>query len=262
MERQAMKDILEVREGIDLVVLAGARQVGEDCRCPAITVAPEESPVPAVRLSSAWANGFTGRSCRVRGEARVLSGLRGLTRVGKTAPDHSPPLERITNHSQRPWYEEGPPRGGRLREVALVGGVEISPTTAVLSRSRRAPHGRSAEAIARSRSGCRVQLALPGDSRRIARSSSGPQPEAVASCRVIIRRVPCGPARASHRLKVSAHPGSGWTAPAGSRGSGRRSCLRRDAGDRPGREGAPGPPGGRRPGTPSPGPARPSPVRG
>ncbi len=64
--------------------------------------------------------------------------------VHSTRADYFPVVERlvpgsgacyyigtaITNHGQRPWYEEGP-RGGRLREVAPVGDVDVTETQAL-----------------------------------------------------------------------------------------------------------------------------------
>jgi len=47
MGRQATEDILEVGEGVDVVVLAGADQGVEDCRRSAATVASQERPVAA-----------------------------------------------------------------------------------------------------------------------------------------------------------------------------------------------------------------------
>jgi hypothetical protein len=45
MRRQAVEDVLEVREGIDIVVLAGPGEGIEDRRRPAAAVAPEEGPI-------------------------------------------------------------------------------------------------------------------------------------------------------------------------------------------------------------------------
>ena len=83
------------------------------------------------------------------------------------------PLTLIINHGQRPWYWEGPPEGGRLREVAPVGGVE-------LERSRFLPgtdrgfsvddefqaHPMPCESLSK-------VLTRMGRARRIARSSWG-----------------------------------------------------------------------------------------
>jgi hypothetical protein len=44
MGRQTSEDVLEVREGIDIVVLAGAGQGVEDRCRPAAAVAAQESP--------------------------------------------------------------------------------------------------------------------------------------------------------------------------------------------------------------------------
>jgi hypothetical protein len=53
MRRQATEDVLEVREGIDPVVLAGTGEGVEDRRRPAPAVAPEEGPVATIMPSSA-----------------------------------------------------------------------------------------------------------------------------------------------------------------------------------------------------------------
>ena len=53
MGRQATEDILEVGEGVDVVVLAGADQGVEDCRRSAATVASQERPVAPLMPSSA-----------------------------------------------------------------------------------------------------------------------------------------------------------------------------------------------------------------
>src|SRR5688500_4797571 len=45
MGRQASEDVLEVREGIDIVVLAGAGESVQDGRRQATTVTPQERPV-------------------------------------------------------------------------------------------------------------------------------------------------------------------------------------------------------------------------
>src|SRR5271165_3282703 len=47
MGRQATEDVLEVREGIDAMMLAGAGQGVEDRRRSAPTVTPQECPIPA-----------------------------------------------------------------------------------------------------------------------------------------------------------------------------------------------------------------------
>ena len=98
------------------------------------------------------------------------SGNGGNSTTG--TPDASKAGATVTNsvgnnEAPRPEAEVSgrPPRGGRFRGVAPVGGVDVNLT--------RASPDRSAEATPNSRSEGRGQEEHPEKARRIARSSSG-----------------------------------------------------------------------------------------
>ena len=105
--------------------------------------------------------------CTVDDEMKALD----LTRLRRRG--HEPTLS--DNDAPRPEAEVSgrPPRGGRLREVAPVGGREVIQTQATPQSSAEAPPGMTFEMP--------EPACFPEEARRIARSSLGPRPEAVAS---------------------------------------------------------------------------------
>jgi hypothetical protein len=78
-----------------------------------VTLSPQRGASSSMDFTSDYTSGLRlhGHSSSNRCASVILCDLQLLP---------------IINHGQRPWYEEGPPPRGQIREVTPVGGAAVS----------------------------------------------------------------------------------------------------------------------------------------